>query len=88
MARIHIFGASGSLYGWGDIFIPYFDLAVFLWIPIELRLERLKNREKSRYGDLILPGGSMEEKFLHTLRILVKVISSSEEIKNEVQNDY
>ncbi|MFZ5353126.1 MAG: AAA family ATPase [Bacillota bacterium] len=41
---------SGSLCGWGDIFIPYFDLVVFLYLPKEIRLQRLLEREKQRYG--------------------------------------
>jgi len=35
--RIHILGASGSLCGWGDAYIPYFDLAIFLLIPKQVR---------------------------------------------------
>ncbi|MFA5522822.1 MAG: AAA family ATPase [Tissierellales bacterium] len=44
---------SGSLCGWGDIFIPYFDLVIFLWLPKELRINRLIEREKRRYGEKI-----------------------------------
>jgi adenylate kinase family enzyme len=42
---------SGSLCGWGDVAIPLFDLAVFLWIPQELRMSRLLHREQQRYGE-------------------------------------
>ena len=41
---------SGSLCGWGDLAIPYFDLVVFLWIPADVRLARLRAREIARYG--------------------------------------
>ncbi len=41
---------SGSLCDWGDFAIPLFVLAVFLWIPSELRIERLRSREFERYG--------------------------------------
>ncbi|QDR79335.1 hypothetical protein SPTER_06080 [Sporomusa termitida] len=41
---------SGSLCGWGDIFIPKFELVVYLWIPKDLRMERLLKREIQRYG--------------------------------------
>lgn len=50
---------SGSLCGWGDEFIPYFDLVIYLWIPQDIRLTRLVEREKSRYGKEIEIGGSM-----------------------------
>ena len=39
---------SGSLCGWGDIYIPFFGLVVFLWIPHELRMGRLAAREVAR----------------------------------------
>jgi adenylate kinase family enzyme len=49
---------SGSLCEWGDFAIPLFTLVVFLWIPQELRLARLKAREIGRYGEEALsPGG-------------------------------
>jgi adenylate kinase family enzyme len=52
---------SGSLCGWGDVAIPLFELVVFLWIPTDIRLERLRRRENERYGDRITPGGDMYE---------------------------
>jgi adenylate kinase family enzyme len=53
---------SGSLCGWGDITIPLFELVVYLWVPCEIRLERLHHREYERYGERIMPGGDMYEK--------------------------
>lgn len=51
---------TGSLCGWGDIFIPLFDLVVFLWIPMEIRINRLIQRETERYGkEAISKGGKM-----------------------------
>lgn len=50
---------SGSLCGWGDVAIPLFDLAIYLWVPCEIRLERLRQREIERYGEHIMPGGDM-----------------------------
>ncbi len=51
---------SGSLCGWGDIFIPAFELVVFLWIPPALRMARLAKREIERYGEEnIKAGGAM-----------------------------
>ncbi|MNB76872.1 hypothetical protein D3C75_235450 [compost metagenome] len=52
---------SGAVCGWGDGLRPYFDLVIFLWIPPELRLERLRAREYERYGTESLPGGSRYE---------------------------
>jgi len=53
---------SGSLCGWGDFLIPRFQLVVFLLVPAEVRLDRLRARELSRFGASALsPGGEMHE---------------------------
>lgn len=49
---------SGAVAGWGDCFRPCFDLVIFLWIPSEVRLARLQQRELERYGKEALAGGS------------------------------
>ncbi len=54
---------SGSLTGWGDIFIPFFDAVIYLWIPKEIRMARLLEREKKRYSSEIMPGGSRYHQF-------------------------
>ena len=52
---------SGSLCGWGDVAIPLFELVVFLWIPHEVRMERLRRREHARFGERMLLGGDMHK---------------------------
>ena len=37
---------SGSVSGWGDPLIPRFTAVVFLWVPKDLRLARLRRREE------------------------------------------
>ena len=49
---------SGSLAGWGNPLVPMFELVVFVYVPQDIRVERLKKREYERYGDDIKPGGS------------------------------
>lgn len=44
---------GGSLVSWGDEWLKTFDLAVFLYVPPDIRLERLRERELERYGNLI-----------------------------------
>ena len=53
---------SGSLCGWGDVFIPLFDLVVFLAVPTPVRLERLRARERARYGADVAEGGPLQAK--------------------------
>ncbi|GAB4496865.1 MAG: AAA family ATPase [Saprospiraceae bacterium] len=59
---------SGALCGWGDVFIPKFDMVVYLWLPAEIRLARIREREARRYGaERVSPGGDLNvvfEKFL------------------------
>ena len=51
---------SGSLCCWGDLFIPRFELVIFLFVPTEIRLARLRERERQRWGAKALaPGGPM-----------------------------
>ncbi|MFW5998622.1 MAG: AAA family ATPase [Bacillota bacterium] len=63
---------SGSFCGWGDIFIPYFDLVIYLWVPTDIRIQRLKEREKKQFGDLIKPGGKMYQTHIKFLEWAAK----------------
>jgi adenylate kinase family enzyme len=74
---------SGSLTGWGDVLIKYFDLVVYLWIPEELRLSRLKEREKGRYGDQILEGGSMHQSHLDFINWTKKYETGGLEVRSK-----
>jgi len=55
---------TGSLTGWGDMFVPEFYLVVFLWIPSDLRIQRLHARERLRYGSQIEYGGEKYKSFI------------------------
>lgn len=59
---------SGALCGWGDVFVPSFEMVVHLWLPVEVRLARIRERETRRYGaERLAPGGDLHlvfEKFL------------------------
>lgn len=50
---------SGSLCGWGDVFIPKFGLVIYVYTPAEIRKERLEKREYERFGERIRKGGDM-----------------------------
>lgn len=55
---------SGSLCGWGDVLIPYFDVFIYLYLPHEIRMDRLLIREHERHGDRIQPGGCLYDSHL------------------------
>lgn len=50
---------SGALCVWGDELIPLFDLVIKVETPTSVRIPRLKEREKRRFGSRIEEGGDM-----------------------------
>ncbi|TYO62764.1 hypothetical protein FXV83_31165 [Bradyrhizobium hipponense] len=49
---------SGSVTGWGEELVPFFDRVVFVAAPREIRLMRLRAREAAHFGaDAVAPGG-------------------------------
>ena len=52
---------SGSLVDWGDELIPLFTLAIRLETATNVRIARLRKREKDRFGGRIELGGDMFE---------------------------
>ncbi len=52
---------SGSLTDWGDPLIPQFTLVIRLVADTEIRIARLRKREKEAFGNRIAPGGDMYE---------------------------
>jgi len=58
----YIVGAS--MVSWGDEWLEAFDLAVFLYVPPQVRLDRLKKREYERYGDVIYTDPQRHRQFL------------------------
>ena len=53
---------SGSLVSWSNYWLTAFDLAVFLWIPPAIRMERLGNREYERYGEQLYQEETIRQK--------------------------
>ncbi|SIO50582.1 P-loop NTPase family protein [Chitinophaga niabensis] len=53
LAKQESFIVGGSLVSWGDEWTSIFDRAIFLYLPPDIRLERLRKREFERYGDVI-----------------------------------
>jgi adenylate kinase family enzyme len=52
---------SGSLVSWGTYWQTVFDLVVFIYLPMEIRMKRLEKREIERYGDLMFTDGTTRE---------------------------
>ena len=44
----------------------YYDLVIYLEVPLDIRMKRIRQRAVDKFGDKVLPGGAMyeqEEKF-------------------------
>lgn len=54
----------GSLVDWGDELIQLFTLVIRLVTDTEIRIKRLKIREKKKFGDCIMPGGDMYANYI------------------------
>ncbi|GFE64525.1 hypothetical protein KIN_15990 [Litoreibacter roseus] len=52
---------SGACHGWGKNLIDQASLIVFMTQPTPIRIERLRAREKARFGNRIDEGGDMFE---------------------------
>ena len=47
---------------YGDAVLPYYERAVLVEIPRELRLQRLKQRSLDKFGTRAMPGGDLYER--------------------------
>ncbi len=53
---------SGSLCEWGDFTVKYYDFIIFLYLAEDVRMKRLKERERKNFGKkATLKGGEMHE---------------------------
>jgi adenylate kinase family enzyme len=59
MARHEKNVVSGEFFGWGDFLRDRIDLYIYMNLPVEIRLERIRAREQKRFGSRVLPGGDM-----------------------------
>lgn len=78
---------SGSLTDWGDIFIPFFDAVVYLWIPKDIRMKRLLEREEERYGADIKPGGMRYNQFIEFINWAEKYDDAGTDMRSRRLHD-
>lgn len=74
---------TGSFVGLGDIFILEFDLIVFLWLPSDIRIQRLHERERMRYGHEIGFGVKMHENYIKFINWASMYDSEDESIRSK-----
>lgn len=50
---------------YGEAICSFFQYAVLIHVPREIRIERVKNRSFQKFGDRMLPGGDLYEQEQH-----------------------
>lgn len=78
---------SGSLCGWGDELIPYFDLVIRLITPTSQRIARLKEREHQRFGNRIREGGDMHEEHIKFMKWAGEYDDGDENTRSKAMHD-
>lgn len=78
---------SGSLVDWGDELIPYFTLAIRIVADTELRIERLKIREREEFGNRIDIGGDMYEDHMAFLEYARAYDSGDLSMRSKAKHD-
>ncbi len=78
---------SGSLVDWGDELIPYFTLAIRLETDTDVRIERLRKREKDKFGNRIEFGGDMYQIHNNFIEWAKKYDTAGTEMRSKAKHD-
>jgi adenylate kinase family enzyme len=78
---------SGAFVGWADSLKPLFDLFVFMHLPLETRLERIKKREFHRFKERVLPGGDLYQQHLDFLDWVSRYETGDINMRSKVQHE-
>lgn len=78
---------SGSLTGWGDELIARFTLVVRLHTDTDLRIERLKIRERNAFRARLDEGGDMHEAHLAFLKWAAGYDTGDEHMRSKLNHD-
>ena len=65
-----------------------FDLVVFIWVPSNIRMERLKKKEIERYGsDIDDPNHSRNKEHNHFLKCAAAYDSGSLDMRSKISHE-
>ncbi|GKU24466.1 hypothetical protein CFOLD11_12920 [Clostridium folliculivorans] len=78
---------SGSLVDWGDELIPYFTLAVRVVTDKNVRIERLKKREKKNFGSRIELGGDMYKNHMEFIEWAAAYDTGDTNMRSKAEHD-
>ncbi|MDP2425514.1 MAG: AAA family ATPase [Candidatus Izemoplasmatales bacterium] len=77
---------SGAIVGFGDCLKDSMDLFIFIHIPVEIRIERIKQREIRRFGSRVLVGGDMYQQHMDFLAWVKAYETGDETVRSLVQH--
>lgn len=78
---------SGSLTDWGDELIPLFTLAIRLVVDVDIRIERLRKREREQFGSRIDEGGDMYQNHREFIEWARAYDTGSVEMRSKAKHD-
>ena len=78
---------SGSLVDWGDELIPLFTLAIRVETDTNIRLERLKTREREKFGSRIDIGGDMYDHHVEFINWAASYDDGGIDMRSKVKHD-
>ena len=78
---------SGSLMGWGDELIPFFTLAIRVETATNIRLERLKAREREKFGSRIDIGGDMYDNHTRFINWAASYDNGGMDMRSKIKHD-
>lgn len=78
---------SGSLVDWGDELIPLFTLAIRLKTDTDIRIERLRKREREHFGSRIDIGGDMYKDHMEFLEWAAAYDNGDIDMRSKVKHD-
>ena len=78
---------SGSLVDWGDELIPLFSLAIRVETDTPIRLERLKIREREKFGSRIDIGGDMYDNHIKFINWAASYDNGGIDMRSKAKHD-
>lgn len=79
---------SGSLVGWGDELMPLFTQAIRIETAADIRLQRLKIREREKFGSRIDIGGDMYDNHMKFINWAASYDDGGMDMRSKRKHDH
>jgi len=78
---------SGSIIGFGNELKTSIDFVIYLHLPLEVRIERIKTREQHRFKERVLPGGDLYKQHLEFIEWVKLYDILDESVRSKKQHE-